>query len=448
MTTTFRRAVRCHVQWVLTSLCLQVAGGAWGAEATDAAYEHSVSEGRRVASANLEQDLYVQAYDGEPEFQLASCQTCGQMPSACACGNPADAAGTPCPRTGLFWCSPYGDLVLDPCDREACAPCAQSNPVLFYASAELMPLFRDQNDDVVYQTLGAGGPSVLETGDFTTEFDAGLKMVVGAALTDLYRLEGVYLGSHEWDDRITIRNADANANGGAGNLFSPFSNFGNPLANPTVDFNNLAQIEMTSKFDSVELNLRRRVLVPRSSFPDYNRLCIANSFLVGARHMNLDEQFGYLSGSTSVAGGSVNRASAITTNRMTGVQIGMLSQFLTRRHGWIDFELKGGVFHNEMTLDASYINSTGAGAVVTQFTGADTRDRTSFLGELSLVYNYQFTSHLTFRLGYNAFWLTGVALASQNVPTDLGLLALGPPQLSHEGDLVLHGPNIGLVFAW
>ena len=39
MTTTFPRAVRCHVQWVLTSLFFQVAGGVWGAEAGDVAVE-------------------------------------------------------------------------------------------------------------------------------------------------------------------------------------------------------------------------------------------------------------------------------------------------------------------------------------------------------------------------------------------------------------------------
>ena len=318
-----------------------------------------------------------------------SCRSCGQSSGECSCG--PVLPGTPCPRTNLFWCSPYGDLVNDPCDREACRECEVSGPVRWYATAELLPLYRDQKDDVNLQTLDDFDGTILDTGDFDTEFDAGMRLVIGAALNDVYRLEGGYIGPHEWSSRIVAPDGSVA-----------------PLA------------DMATKFSSYEMNLRRRILIPRDPWPGYNHLCVANSFLVGGRYLNLDETLAF---GSNVA----------TSNDMLGLQVGMLSQFLTHRHGWIDLEVKGGMYNNQMRLNV--LDTTAS---------VQEADRTAFLGELSLSYNYQLSRHLAFRAGYNAFWLTGVALASQNLPLS-GTVA---PVLNHNGDMVFHGPNVGLTYAW
>jgi hypothetical protein len=164
--------------------------------------------------------------------------------------------------------------------------------------------------------------------------------------------------------------------------------------------------------------------------------------------MNLDEQFGYLTNSSLPAGGSVNRALIDTQNEMIGVQIGLMSQFLIRGQGWVDFDVKGGIYHNEASVQSAYSNTDSAGATLAEFIGTDSRDRTTFVGELSLTYSHQFTRRISCRVGYNAFWLTGVALATENLGTNVDLLALGPTQLDHSGDLVLHGPTLGLTYAY
>ncbi len=82
------------------------------------------------------------------------------------------------------------------------------------------------------------------------------------------------------------------------------------------------------------------------------------------------------------------------------------------------------------------------------FVGTDSQERTTFLGELSLTYNHQVTSNVSLRLGYNAFWLSGIALASENLNSDFSILTLGPAQIDHAGDAVYHGPNIGFIFAY
>jgi hypothetical protein len=401
------------------------------------------------------------AYFGEQPVRLASslvepaaydhqgvpCNRCnpgGTLVGGC----PGD--GCVVPGTNLFWCSPYPERVEDPCGTDPCLNC-NFNPVpLWYASVEIVPLFRDQKDDQIFQTLGPGGPAVLESGDFETEFDAGMRLLLGATLTERYRLEGAYLGSYEWSDHIAVRNFNANTLGGTGNLFSPFSNFGRPTGISGVDFNRFASIEMTSSFNSVELNLRRRCCNRPKMWPYRDHHCIANSFLLGLRYLDVDERFRYVTQSAIPVGvGSVNRALIDTTNELFGVQVGMLSQFTTYwDSGWIDFEIKGGIYHNEASLRSAYDAADGGNAPISSFVGADERDRTSFLGEISLSYTHQFTSNMSARLGYNAFWLTGVAVASENMSTNINILSLGPAQVDHGGDLVYHGPTLGFIFAY
>ena len=160
--------------------------------------------------------------------------------------------------------------------------------------------------------------------------------------------------------------------------------------------------------------------------------------MVGARYLQLDETLAY---NTTGAGGDVAYDIAVE-NRLVGVQIGLLTQFLLRPRMWIDADLKGGIFANEARLN----QALSQGAPVS--TGSDTRNRTSFVGELNLQFNYSFTNAATFYAGYNAYWITGVALAQDNFQRDFSLLSLGPAQVDHRGETVYHGPNIGVTVAW
>lgn len=414
------------------------------------------------------------AGDGREPIRLIACHDCGNPAHACACSvaqqtgsgeavsadafivdgssEVLTAPGSTCAAceySNPYWCNPYGAVYLDPCSRQDCADCQSSSSILWYATVDIVPLTRDQQDDLAFQRLGQAGEVVLETGDFETEFDAGAKLTLGAALTDLFRLEATYLGAYEWSDRASVRNLDPNTGGGVGDLFGPFSNFGTPTPQLGTDFNNFASIAMSGKFNSGEINLRRRLVLPRLRSDEINSTCVANSLLVGFRRINLDEQFAYVSSSTLPAGGTINRANIATENELTGIQIGLLSQFLVRNgQGWVDFEIKGGVYENETRLRSAFESTTQAGAPLSLFNGTDQRDRTAFLGELSLTYNRQVTRRFSYRLGYNAFWLTGVALASENMNTDINLLSLGPAQVDHDSDLVLHGPTLGLTWAY
>jgi len=325
---------------------------------------------------------------------------------------------------------------------------------VWYSSAELLPLFRDQADERPFQTLGPDGDVVLGTGSFDAEFEGGTRVTLGRSLGSWYRLEGSWMGSYSWSDQRTVRNLDQydlNGDGTldpgtSGNLYSPFSGFGTPGVNPTgvlgLDFNRFAAIEFSSKLNSAEINVRRRVHVPQ------RRHGVGEaSFLVGLRYMNINEDFDYLTASNvPPVLGAVNDVSIHTRNDMFGAQLGFQLQLLVADRAWVDVDAKGAVFANQADQSTVYTNTNNVG-VTTVFPGQADANTTSFLGDLSVVFNYQVAPSLTFRAGYNAFWLTGVALGSENFNSDINILQLGPAALDHSGRVVYHGPNIGVVWA-
>ncbi len=341
------------------------------------------------------------------------------------------------PGTNLYWHDPLLG------SWEACRawpPATNGCPPLVYGKMEMMALFHDNKDAFSFASVGPSGPIALGTGDFRSEFSAGMRTLLGVTLGSWYRLEVSYFGSYGWDDSVAVRNVEANAEGGDGNLYSPLSNFGNPDGIIGYDYNDYVTTRFSSELNNGELNLRRRVLMRPG---DYE-----TSFLLGARYLQINEEFGYYSESATPGPAiSTNGMGIDTGNELIGVQVGLLSQFLIQPRCWIDFEMKGGIFQNHATLNRTFTVTDGLGGsdVVA---GSDDIDRTSFVGDLSLQFNYQFAPRWTFYAGYNALWITGLALGPNNFETNPDLLLNGPTLINHSGQMVYHGPNFGLVLSY
>jgi hypothetical protein len=337
---------------------------------------------------------------------------------------------------GLYWIGPESHL-RPPCPQLYEYLPGHFQPVYggqlprWYVSAEYLALFRDEDKSVPFASLGPDPNSiVLSTSDFNAEFQSGVRATIGRQMSDHIRLEGTYFGSYTWSDQASVNNLDPNALAGVGNLFSPFTGFGNP-ADPAVDYNSVAVIDYSSRLNNAEINLRHRLLMPPSNFEV--------SALLGVRYMNIDESFGYL---TSTSVGDINEMSVDANNDLIGVQMGLLGQFLFTPWTWVDWEMKGAIANNSASQNTVYVDNQGS-----QFVGGRDENSTSFIGETSVILNYQVRPSITFRVGYQALWVTGLALADQNFQTNLATLTLGPAQLKHDADMVYHGFNIGLVFA-
>lgn len=312
-----------------------------------------------------------------------------------------------------------------------------------YAIVDFAPMTYDPNHNVEIvrfgPTLDPGPPPAiiigdpaLTTGDIGWEFDSGAKMTLGYVYSPCVRIEGTWFGTYSWEDDTAIRNLDASLLGGTGNLNSILSDFDNTLGIAGANF---ASLGMFSTFNSQELNVRYWVDVPPGPF-DF-------SLTLGARHVTARESLALRTEGTIPAGIVTNDLAVHTANDLWGGQIGFQVAWLQSAHVWLDFDAKAAMFNNSASQATAYTQDNN-GAIVN---GVQARDqqRTAWMGDLALTYNIQFQPGLVLRLGYQAVFLNGIALAPDNI-VNANDIVNGPAQLVDNGEVVYHGPVVGLMW--
>lgn len=332
----------------------------------------------------------------------------------------------------------------------------------WYFQADLLAIRRDAVRHQDFQSRNANtftlddgdvvttptSESVLSTDDLDFQFEAGYQLLLGCMLSDLYSLEFSYFDLSEWDETAVIRDntpyvaeVDAALNPTVtypNSLFSPFSDFGDPPIDG-VDYNRLAQVSYHSSLANVELNVRHWL----RKYP--SRLAI--SVLWGGRHNPLAEQFNYLTETVYPGPGVITNAVNVRTrNDLWAFQVGSLLEFCVDPGWHLEYEIKGGVAHNRAFQESVYTVTGGENAGT--YTARADKDLTSWVASMRLDLVYQFGVHLTTHIGYQALFLGDLALASRNMQTDLDILMLGPAVLNDGGNVVYHGPEVGLVVTW
>jgi hypothetical protein len=293
-------------------------------------------------------------------------------------------------------------------------------PSLWYASADFAPLTIDYRNNVEIARIDPTGPTALSTRNLRPEFDAGGKFTLGARIFDCYRLEGTYWGNYQWDDQAAVF--------GEGDLSLLLSGFADP-EDPGIDQNDFVSIAGASRMNSAETNLRYWVDMPPGPFDV--------SLLVGGRYLRIDDRFGLLA---SNVGGDIG-LDVRALNELYCLQIGIAGDFLIHPRVWFNVDLKGAICHNDIGVTSAF-----SGAEVLE-AGID-RERTAWLGDISLSFNLQVLPWMAARIGYQALFVEGLALAAQNIETSGGLVLDDPARLDDRGRLVYHGPFIGLMGVW
>ena len=150
-------------------------------------------------------------------------------------------------------------------------------------------------------------------------------------------------------------------------------------------------------------------------------------FLIGFRYLTLDE-FSSIDAVTDTTPSF--HEDVTTTNDLYGGQVGLVKT-LWDRGGFVtlDGSIKAGVFQNNV-----YRATTGFG------TSPLEDEVTSFVGELGVVMDYQFSQHWTFSLGYQALWVTHVAQAIDQFGSEDALFT--------DETAIFHGVRTGLAFTW
>ena len=298
--------------------------------------------------------------------------------------------------------------------------------------------------DTVFHALG--------TQDLHFGYQGGGRALVGRTLGNCHAFEVSFFDLTDWDEIAAVRDdtefvqeVDVDGNPALtflASLFSPFSDFGDP---PIVglDYNYLASISYTSSLNNLEFNLRRWILV------DPCRL--QASVLVGGRYMDLDESFFYYTESAEptdpAPGGATNAVTTDTDNRMLGVQVGAMFEFHIDPGWWIDCEIKGAFFDNAASQNTTYFHD-GVPAYDGTYTWGRDDHISSYALDLKLTATVLVTPRLAVRGGYQALWLDGLALASENMSQDVNVLMGGPALLVEDGKVVYHGPHLGISWVW
>jgi len=98
-----------------------------------------------------------------------------------------------------------------------------------------------------------------------------------------------------------------------------------------------------------------------------------------------------------------------TTNNLYGVQIGIDGKLMERDRLSLDGLLKLGLFDNNAT------QSAGVSLQKVVHPASASTNRVAFAGEAGLQLRYRLSTDLTLKVGYEALWLAGVALAPAQI---------------------------------
>jgi hypothetical protein len=332
--------------------------------------------------------------------------------------------------------------------EDTAPPCAVSTYCLpprtpWYFQADAIGLRRDPYGNTPFATLITPVDVALSTSELEREFKSGVRLLFGHTFDDTpYSVEGSYFAVDEWNSSGGLTDIHTNNFGLPGNLFSPFSNFGNPTAFPGFDYNRLVTIHETSQLRNGELNLKYLVPMPWNGF--------RASLVTGVRYVNVEERFTYHSESAvpAAAGGSIVDLSTRTTNDLIGPQLGGYFEFFSLPNSWVTFEVKGAICGNSALQASSGTRSAVVGQPPFSYDADAHHVATAFVGDLELMFNWRIMPTFVMRLGYQAMWVDGLALASENFGPDSGILPGSITSINTGGNVVYHGPHLGLEYMW
>jgi hypothetical protein len=308
-----------------------------------------------------------------------------------------------------------------------------------YVTADMVAFRRDWQAQQTFATLDDATNPVLTAHDLPFVYQPGLRLLVGRRMNDWFALEASYLGLLDWNEVRDVRNTTVNTLGTEGNMFSPFSNFGNP---PIVgfDYNNFASIRMVTTFHNAELNLRQRLATPPS--------CLQATAIWGLRYINVQDKFSYRTQSLEPDPDGTNTAINVqASNNLFGVQVGGAVEFQVERRCWLLFEAKGMLLANSASQQTSYSTGPLAGPNSTT-NGSRSQGRAMLGGDLAATLEWKITPAIIARFGYQGIFLDGLSLGSDNFLRNLANMTTDPNVLSDDGHLAYQGPFAGVTVTW
>ncbi len=265
--------------------------------------------------------------------------------------------------------------------------------------------------------------SVLSTGPLVSEFDYEPGFRVGAYYHPSERrsLELLYLDCGKWHSEKEVNGDD--------DLSFPFK-----CCNYTHDFREAseAKAKYNSNFWTAEFNYWRHV-TPR--FEDY----FSVSWLAGLRYVNLHEKFNV----AFLRDANESHYRISVENYMPGIQLGGNVQFNPQRSWSWDLTAKIGVLV-DIAEQKTYLGDYNDSVTLRNHEGEKTG--ATFLAEVAAALAYQFNTHFNIHGGYQMLYLSGIALAPEQISKRTGPHSGSACNL--DGQAIVHGWFLGLSFGF
>ncbi len=251
-------------------------------------------------------------------------------------------------------------------------------------------------------------PVLLGSGDLDFGWRAGprLTAIRHGVFQSCWDVEVSYFGINGWTGTQTIADAD------------------NFLTTPAIAIGGATPLTATytASLHNFEINARRM-------YSDWA------TWFIGFRTLQIGETL-----ATNIGNGIATH-SVSTGNQLYGAQLGLDVRLLERDWWYVNAVGKAGIYSNSAD-QVTRTAGVGGARPFTTFAGTDT----SFVGELGFNAGYRMTDRLTLLAGYNLLWVSGVALApnqlaATNITTGVGAL-------DTNGNLFYHGVNMGAQYAW
>ena len=187
----------------------------------------------------------------------------------------------------------------------------------------------------------------------------------------------------------------------------------------------------------------RLVLYPNGKWYRERNEDLISSFMFGVRGMTLDEDFTFTGEShvTTNAGTTdgFGKYRIDTQNDLVGIQIGADVIQHGRRWEW-GFQAKAAPMVNFAEQNSHLLAEGNPSFVNTERRWEGSEGKIAFLGEVGMRGKYWLTPAAAVSAAYNAYWLTGVAMA----PEQLTFATFPTGQVNDEHLVFMHGLSLGL----
>ncbi len=283
----------------------------------------------------------------------------------------------------------------------ACAPCA--HPWSFRADEVFLQRSTTRSQSLFVDPTTGADVLNSQTG-LNFPVAAGFQVAASRQMVDSWSLEVRYLQLDGWDANHYLPDPSVMVTDHTGPFFP-------------MDY---ASARYTSAIYMGELNVRQQV----------NEWW---AILAGFRMGELDDRY-LATGQETFLVPETATLSTNAFNHLYGFQIGADVKLLDAGPWKLNMVGKAGIYDNAISQDSQrqdlLINDRAQGSV----------NQVAFLGEADLDLSYQINSHLWAHFTYQAVWLTGVALAPEQIAgTDF---ASGATAIDSGGSLFYHGGGV------